>query len=112
MFRMLSVIALPTALYIAATVPAEGATPSPTPIPARTPAPAPTPTQAENEAEIRNVLKAQQLAWNRGEIGRFMEGYWRSRDTTFISGGVVVCGWQTVHDRYKSRYSDPEKMGQ
>jgi beta-aspartyl-peptidase (threonine type) len=41
-----------------------------------------------------------------------MEGYWRSRDTTFISGGVVVRGWQTVHDRYKSRYSDSEKMGQ
>jgi len=52
------------------------------------------------------------MAWNRGEIERFMEGYWRSRDTTFISGGVAIRGWQTVHDRYKSRYSDPEKMGQ
>ena len=112
MFRMLTVLALPTAFIIAAIVPVLAVTPTPTPVPARTPTPVPTPTQAENEAEIRKVLKAQQMAWNRGEIERFMEGYWRSRDTTFISGGVVVRGWQTVHDRYKARYSDPEKMGQ
>ncbi|HJT80217.1 MAG TPA: hypothetical protein VJ719_03385, partial [Chthoniobacterales bacterium] len=112
MFRMLTVIAPPTAVLIAAIVPALAATPSPTPITARAPTPAPTPTQAENVADIRQVLKAQQLAWNRGEIERFMEGYWRSRDTTFISGGVVVRGWQTLHDRYKARYSNPEKMGQ
>ena len=113
MFRMLTAIALPTALLIAATVPTISASPTPSPPPpARTPTPSPTPTQAENDAEIRKVLDAQQLAWNRGEIERFMEGYWRSRDTTFISSGVAVRGWQTLHDRYKSRYAGSGKMGQ
>src|SRR5438270_7433313 len=112
MFRKLTVIVLPTAFIIAAIVPGSGFTPSPSPAEARPPAPSPTPTQAENEAEIRQVLKAQQLAWNRGEIERFMESYWRSRDTVFISGDTIKHGWQTVHDRYRSRYSDPEKMGQ
>lgn len=112
MFRVLTVVVLPTTLFIAAIVPTEAASPSPSPVASRAPTPAPTPTQAENEADIRQVLKAQQLAWNRGEIERFMEGYWRSRDTTFISGSSVVRGWQTVHDRYKTRYSNPDKMGQ
>ena len=31
--------------------------------------------------EIRAVIKAQQEAWNRGDIDGFMNGYWRSDQT-------------------------------
>jgi uncharacterized protein (TIGR02246 family) len=112
MFRMLTVIVLPTVFFVAAIVPGNSATPSPSPTQPRPPTPSPTPTQAENEVEIRNVIKAQQIAWNHGDIERFMEGYWRSHDTVFVSGDVVTRGWQTVHDRYKSKYPDREKMGE
>ena len=61
--------------------------------------------------EIRAVLKAQQEAWNRGDIDAFMNGYWRSDLTRFVSGDEVTRGWQTVRDRYKTKYSDREKMG-
>jgi len=74
--------------------------------------PSPTPTQAENQSAVLRVLQLQQINWNRGDIERFMDGYWRSHDTVFISGDTVTRGWQTVHDRYRSKYPNAEKMGQ
>ena len=62
-------------------------------------------------AAIRAVLDAQVAAWNRGDIEGFMDGYWRSDETVFISGDTVTHGWQTVLDRYKKGYSTREKMG-
>jgi len=61
--------------------------------------------------DIRAVMDAQQAAWNRGDIESFMDGYERTETTTFVSGGEITRGWQTVLDRYKQRYSSPEKMG-
>ena len=62
-------------------------------------------------AAIRAVLDAQVAAWNRGDIEGFMDGYWRSPETVFVSGDTVTHGWQTVLDRYKKGYSTREKMG-
>jgi len=73
-----------------------------------------TSVQAQNETavtEIQNVLHAQQDAWNRGDIDAFMNGYWRSEKTVFVSGDEVTRGWQKVLDRYKQKYSDRAKMG-
>ena len=67
--------------------------------------------------QIRAVIRAQQEAWNRGDIDSFMNGYARgslqsgSDSTTFVSEDTVTRGWQTVRDRYKKKYSDREKMG-
>src|ERR1700738_1471648 len=68
--------------------------------------------QRDAAAEIRRVIGAQQLAWNHGDIDGFMDGYWRSHDTVLVSGDDVTRGWQTVRERYRSKYSDREKMGQ
>jgi len=67
--------------------------------------------KAESASEIRAVLSAQQDAWNRGDIEAFMNGYWRSDQTVFVSGDEVTRGWQKVLDRYKTKYSDRAKMG-
>jgi len=61
--------------------------------------------------EIQAVISAQQEAWNHGDIEGFMNGYWRSEKTVFVSGDDVTRGWQKVLDRYKAKYSDPAKMG-
>jgi ketosteroid isomerase-like protein len=61
--------------------------------------------------EIENVLRAQEAAWNRSDIDAFMNGYWRSDKTVFVSGDEVTRGWQKVLDRYKAKYSDRAKMG-
>lgn len=75
--------------------------------------PQPTPDKGDAKAiaAIRAVLDAQVAAWNRGDIEGFMDGYWRSDETVFVSGDTVTHGWQTVLDRYKKGYSTREKMG-
>jgi uncharacterized protein (TIGR02246 family) len=62
-------------------------------------------------SEIRAVLRGQQEAWNRGDIDSFMNGYAHDETTVFVSGDEVRRGWQTVRDRYLSKYDDRSKMG-
>lgn len=66
---------------------------------------------AEPKSEVENLIREQQDAWNRGDIDAFMNGYWRSDQTVFVSGDEVTRGWQKVLDRYKAKYSDRAKMG-
>jgi ketosteroid isomerase-like protein len=66
---------------------------------------------AEPKSEIESVLRAQEEAWNRGDIDGFMNGYWRSDQTVFVSSDEVSRGWQKVLERYKQKYSDRAKMG-
>jgi len=67
--------------------------------------------EARSIAAVRAVIAAQAVAWNRGDIEGYMDGYARSKDTVFVSGGDVTRGWQTVLDRYKKGYNSREKMG-
>jgi ketosteroid isomerase-like protein len=64
-----------------------------------------------NVAAVRAVIEAQAAAWNRGDVGGYMDGYAKEDAITFISGGDFTRGWQTVHDRYQGRYDTREKMG-
>ena len=57
------------------------------------------------------MMEAQQMAWNRGDIEAFMEGYDRGETTTFVSGDQLINGWQTVLDRYKRQYGSRDEMG-
>jgi hypothetical protein len=43
-------------------------------------------------AEIQSVLRAQENAWNRGDVDAFMNGYARSPLTTFVSEDEVRRG--------------------
>jgi ketosteroid isomerase-like protein len=61
--------------------------------------------------QIRSILRAQQDAWNHGDIDGFMNGYARSVSTVFISEDSVRRGWETVRARYRQKYSDRAKMG-
>jgi beta-aspartyl-peptidase (threonine type) len=60
---------------------------------------------------IEGVLRAQQEAWNGGDVRAFMEHYWKSDDLTFSSGGKTTRGWQATLDGYLKRYPTREKMG-
>ena len=61
--------------------------------------------------EVRAVIEAQQVAWNRGDIEGFMDGYERAESTTFVSGEDLTRGWQTVLERYKQHYNSRAQMG-
>ncbi|MAP94965.1 MAG: DUF4440 domain-containing protein [Ponticaulis sp.] len=72
------------------------------------------PTTLDESAEtiaIESVLATQQAAWNEGDIPAFMDGYWKSDDLRFASGGNITYGWQATLDRYLTSYDSPEKMG-
>ena len=66
--------------------------------------------KAEAEA-IRSVLKAEQIAWNNGDIDAFMEGYWKSDSLQFMSLRGINRGWQETLDGYKKGYPDRAAMG-
>jgi ketosteroid isomerase-like protein len=65
---------------------------------------------ASPEHEIRQVLDDQVIAWNRGDIPAFMEGYDNSESTTFI-GASITKGHAQVLASYLKRYPTREKMG-
>ncbi len=67
--------------------------------------------QAHAAREIRQVLEAQQAAWNRGDIVAFMHGYRDSPRTTFV-GTSVRKGYRTILDSYRQHYTGRAQMGQ
>jgi beta-aspartyl-peptidase (threonine type) len=63
------------------------------------------------EAQLRRLLEEQQSAWNRGDVDAFMQGYWRSEQTTFSGPSGVTRGWDAVLARYHRNYPDRAAMG-
>jgi len=65
-------------------------------------------TDAQDEnvrRDIEAVVRAQEAAWNRGDVAGFMEaGYWRSPDMTFFSESDATRGFEPVLERYVARY--------
>lgn len=69
-------------------------------------------TPADDEKDIRAVLDAQVVAWNKGDLDGFMAGYWNDEKLTFISGGDITAGWKKTKERYVKRYqADGKEMG-
>ena len=64
-----------------------------------------------DRAAITKTLEAQQSAWNEGNVGVFLEGYWHSADLTFSGTGGIARGWDAVLARYKKNYPDRAAMG-
>ena len=67
---------------------------------------------AQEKEAVAKVLEDQQLAWNRGDIDGFMQGYWKSDSLVFVGRGAPVYGWQKTIDRYKRGYPDKTAMGE
>lgn len=67
--------------------------------------------QSKDETIIRSVLETQRLAWNDGDVEKFMEAYWKSDSLIFIGKAGVTYGWQNTMDNYKKGYPDTAAMG-
>lgn len=65
----------------------------------------------KNEKAILQVLDQQIIAWNKGDIEGFMQGYWNNEGLTFVGTQGPQYGWETTLNRYKTTYDSPEKMG-
>lgn len=60
---------------------------------------------------IKALMDVQVNAWNQGNIGGFMETYWKSDSLLFIGKKGVTYGWQATLDNYKKSYPGKEGMG-
>src|SRR5688572_9419757 len=49
---------------------------------------------AMDKTSILGVIEAQATAWNKGDLAGYMDGYAKSDDLVFTSGGNVRKGWQ------------------
>ena len=67
--------------------------------------------QTKDEAAIREVLSTQVSAWNAGNVGEFMQGYWQSDSLMFIGKSGITYGWQQTLENYKKNYPDKAAMG-
>ncbi|MBS7564329.1 nuclear transport factor 2 family protein [Mucilaginibacter sp. Bleaf8] len=67
---------------------------------------------AQDKQAILKVLETQRLAWNRGDLETFMQGYWKSDSLLFVGSDGPKYGWQTTLDNYKKSYPDKAAMGQ
>ena len=68
---------------------------------------------ADPKAAITKVLKDQAVAWNRGDLDAFLEGYWKSPKVVFQSGGSRHDGFDAMRDRYRNSYqANGKAMGQ
>ncbi|MEO8661558.1 MAG: DUF4440 domain-containing protein [Bryobacteraceae bacterium] len=67
--------------------------------------------QKNDETEIRRVLAASLVDWNRGDVRGFMKSYDASPNTLFIGKAGVTRGHQQVLDNYLKRYPTKESMG-
>ena len=68
--------------------------------------------QSKDELLIRDIMHQQTLAWNGGDIPKFMEPYWHNDSLMFIGKSGVTYGWQKTMDNYKKNYPDAATMGQ
>ena len=69
------------------------------------------PPQPDDAAAILTLLNDQTAAWNRGDIEGFMNGYWNSNQTEFVSSEGVSRGWEALLERYWRSYPDRKAMG-
>ncbi|MBS1526151.1 MAG: nuclear transport factor 2 family protein [Bacteroidetes bacterium] len=67
---------------------------------------------AQDTEAIKKVLDDQRLAWNRGDVESYMQGYWKSDSLMFIGHAAPVYGWRETLERYKKAYPDKSAMGE
>jgi hypothetical protein len=62
-------------------------------------------------SSVLNNMKAQEAAWNSGNIDGFMDYYWKSDSLKFIGSKGITYGWQKTLNNYKSNYPNKIAMG-
>jgi hypothetical protein len=66
---------------------------------------------AKEKREICGLLDKQVLAWNEGNLEKFMQTYWNSEKLSFVGSRGPTYGWQETLDSYKKGYPDKAAMG-
>jgi hypothetical protein len=67
--------------------------------------------QDKDKQQILSILERQTNDWNRGDIDRFMVGYWNNDSLMFIGQSGITYGYKKTLENYKKNYSDTAQMG-
>jgi len=67
--------------------------------------------QSKDEQAIRETMHTQEEAWNKGDLNKFMAGYWNSPDLLFVGSKGVTNGWKHTLENYQKSYPNKEAMG-
>jgi ketosteroid isomerase-like protein len=67
--------------------------------------------QDKEQKAIREVMRLQEEAWNKGDLKGFMLGYWNSPELLFIGSRGATYGWETTLQNYQKAYPNTEAMG-
>lgn len=70
--------------------------------------------QSKEDADkkaIQTVLKKQRIAWSKGNLDDFMEGYWKSDSLKFYGSSGITSGWHDTFVKYEKGYPTREDMG-
>lgn len=65
----------------------------------------------KDKQAILDVLETQRLAWNKGDLQTFMQGYVKSDSLLFVGSSGPTYGWQKTLDNYKKTYTGDAGMG-
>ena len=64
-----------------------------------------------DQKAILQILSAQTVSWNRGDLDSFMKGYWHNDSLQFVGRNGVTYGYANTLSNYKKNYDGPDKMG-
>lgn len=67
--------------------------------------------QTKDAVAITQMLKAQEAAWNEGNLEKFMIGYWQNDSLMFIGKNGPTYGYNNTLANYKKGYPDTSYMG-
>lgn len=67
---------------------------------------------AQEIAKVLDLMNAQELAWNAGDLEGFMIPYEKSDSLMFVGSKGITYGWQNTLERYKTSYPDKTSMGE
>ena len=67
---------------------------------------------SKDKKAISEMMKAQEIYWNNGDIESFMEGYWNNAELVFVGKNGPTYGYHNTMEKYKMGYPDKESMGQ
>lgn len=67
--------------------------------------------QSKDEIEIRKILADQISFWNKGDIPKFMQGYWESDSLVFIGKNGPTYGFNNTLSNYQKNYPNKDYMG-
>ncbi|MDE3236920.1 MAG: DUF4440 domain-containing protein [Bacteroidota bacterium] len=67
--------------------------------------------QNKDEQAIRSILQQQTEEWNKGDLDKFMQGYWKNDSLIFIGKSGPVYGYTRALNNYKKGYADTTQMG-